>query len=247
MDGLRAPVQTYLDHGYGDIRGMSSRFSALVLAHLMAAQTQAGIAGGAAEIGTFEGRLFIAMGLSLAPHERLFGADSFDWPDAGVEDRLRANIAAHGLDGATATIWRGDSKTIEPATILAALGGPARIIHVDGDHTDEALTADLALAEAVTMPQGLIVLDDMLHPIYPLLVLTVQRFLDAHADWQVAAVIDRESLAGATKFVLARRDMAGFVLTALQRRLPEVLVAGAAHFPGYIAPIVSPTPALPVL
>ena len=243
MMGLPAKLETYLADGYGRVRGMSSGFSARVVGHLMAAQTAAGQRGGVAEIGTFEGRFFIAMGLCLAPGEKLFGADTFDWPDAEVETRLRANMAAHGVVGAT--IWRGNSAGLDAADILAALGGPARIIHVDGDHTDTALTHDLTLAAAVVAQHGLIILDDMLHPIYPLLVLVVQRFLQARPEWQVAAVIDRESLSGAAKFVLARRVTAPYVLAALEARMARSLVLGAAHFAGYEAPIVSPHPELP--
>ncbi|UPY35802.1 class I SAM-dependent methyltransferase [Sediminicoccus sp. KRV36] len=242
---LSPRLESYLDRDYARIRGMSSRFAARVVAHLMAAQAAAGITGGAAEIGTFEGRFFIAMGLSLAPGERLFGADSFDWPDDQVEQRLRANMAAMGVDVAAHTIWRGDSRILAPAEILAALGGKARIIHVDGDHTDGALTADLALAVQVVRPDGLIVLDDMLHPIYPLLILTVQRFLDAHPDWQVACVLDRESLSGAAKFVLARHDQAPRIAGWLEARLPAFMVAMRAQFAGHDAPIVAPAPELP--
>jgi len=242
---LPSQVEAYLTGGYGQVRGMSSGFAARVVAHLMAAQAAAGIAGGAAEIGTFEGRFFIAMGLSLAPGERIFGADSFDWPDDGVEARLRANMAKQGLAAAIATIWRGDSARLTAADILGPLGAPARIIHIDGDHTDAALTADLALAVQVVRPEGLIVLDDMLHPIYPMLVLTVQRFLQTQPEWQVACVIDRESLSGAAKFILARRAKAAEVAEWLRERLPASFVAVMAQFPGYEAPIVAPAPGLP--
>ena len=237
---------TYLRDGYFRVRGMSSLFAARVVTALMRTQTSAGITGGAAEIGTFEGRFFIAMGLALTQGERLFGADSFDWPDDQVEARLRANMAAHGIAAERATIWRGQSVNLTPPDILAALGGPARIIHVDADHTDHSLSADLLLAAAVVRPDGLIVLDDMLHPAYPLLILAVHRFLAARPDWRVAAVIDRESLSGAAKFVLARRETGEFVFESLRAAMPEALVAMTARFEDHEATIVSPTPALPV-
>ncbi len=242
---LSEQVEAYLKAGYARVRGMSSGFAGRVVAELMAAQSAAGIAGGAAEIGTFEGRFFIAMAHSLAPGERLFGVDTFDWPDAHVEDRLRANLAAERVDMSRTTVLRAHSARLPPETVTGAIGGLARIIHVDGDHEEASLRADLALAIQVVRQDGLIVLDDMLHPIYPTLIVTVQRFLDAHPDWQVACVIDRESLSGAAKFVLARRDHAPAVAAWLHERMPEAVVVMAARFAGYDAPIVSPAPGLP--
>jgi hypothetical protein len=53
---------------------------------------------------------------------------------------------------------------------------------------------------------GLLVLDDMLHPGYPTLMVAVQEYLAAHPEMCVLAVIDRETIVAATKFVLCRRD-----------------------------------------
>ena len=45
----------------------------------------------------------------------------------------------------------------------------------------------------------------MLHPGYPILALTVHAFLDANPDWRVLAIIDREDIVGAAKYLLCRR------------------------------------------
>ena len=242
MEPLPAKIEDYLNHGYARVRGMSSGFAGRVVAHLMRAQTEAGIDGGAAEIGAFEGRFLILMGLALQPKERLFGADSFDWPDNEVETRLRANLTTHGVE---ATVWRGDSTTLTAEEVRRSLGGPARIVHVDADHTDRSLRVDLQLAASIVRPDGLIVLDDMVHPIYPLLIVTVQRFLADNPDWRVAAVIDRESLSAAAKFVLARPGQEDFVFETLRRAMPEALCEMMADFGTYRATIVSPAPGLP--
>ena len=66
---------------------------------------------------------------------------------------------------------------------------------------------DLDRAAAVMMPEGLIVLDDMLHPGYPTLMVAVHEWLGRNPDWVVLAVIDRETIVAQTKFVLCRKDM----------------------------------------
>ena len=82
-----------------------------------------------------------------------------------------------------------------------------RFWHLDGDHSRAQLLADLALAEATLHPQGIICLDDMLHPGYPLLVVAVHEWLERHPDWRVLCVIDREDIVAAAKFLLCHKDV----------------------------------------
>ena len=56
-------VDRYLANGYDQVRGFSSRFAATICGHLLRRQSELGIRGSVAEIGTFEGRFFIALGL----------------------------------------------------------------------------------------------------------------------------------------------------------------------------------------
>ena len=95
---------------------------------------------------------------------------------------------------------------MQPAELLAKLGGrPPRFVHIDGEHSRAALSKDLELATAVLAPAGVIVLDDMLHPGYPTLMVAVQDYLQRHPEMCVLCVIDRETVVAATKFVLCRR------------------------------------------
>ena len=64
-----AAVDRYLAKGYDEVRGMSSRFSATICGHLLRRQSEMGVHGSVAEIGTFEGRFFIAMALALGNGE----------------------------------------------------------------------------------------------------------------------------------------------------------------------------------
>ncbi|MFM2423206.1 MAG: hypothetical protein RL291_1736 [Pseudomonadota bacterium] len=203
-----AAVDRYLDTGYDTVVGMSSRFAAAVVTRIMAIQNEMGIAGPIAEIGTFEGRFFIAMAHALKPGEVALGMDLFDWPNPQIIDRFEANCAKHGVDPSKRITWKVDSRETKAETLLEKLGGKRpRVFHVDGEHSRHALKRDLALAAHVMAPDGVIVLDDMLHPGYPTLMVTVQEFLEANPEIVVLAVIDRETITGATKFVLCRKSM----------------------------------------
>jgi hypothetical protein len=200
-------VDRYLAAGYESVVGMSSRFAAAVTCGLMRIQTELGVTGPIAEIGTFEGRFFIAMAHALAEGETALGIDLFDWPNAEVMDRFEANCAKHGVPLERRITWKADSRSMQPEDLLAKLGGRrVRLFHVDGEHSRHALTRDLELATKVLAPGGVIVLDDMLHPGYPTLMLSVQAYLEAHPEMCVLCIIDRETIVAATKFVICHRD-----------------------------------------
>ena len=201
-----AAAEHYLEHGYHQVLGMSSRFAAAVCCRLMGLQHDLGVTGHVAEIGTFEGRFFIALAHCLEAGERALGMDVFSWPDEGVKDRFEANCARHGIAPERRVTWKADSAITTPAELLAKAGGPVRMFHIDGDHARASLTRDLELATATIAPGGLIVLDDMLHPGYPTLMVAVQQYLERHPEMVVLAVIDRETIVAATKFVLCRAD-----------------------------------------
>jgi predicted O-methyltransferase YrrM len=198
-------VDQYLDSGYASVVGMSSRFAAAVTCGLMRIQSELGVTGPVAEIGTFEGRFFIAMAHALAPGENALGIDLFDWPNPEVIDRFEANCDKHGVPADRRITWRADSRTMKPADLLDKLGCQrVRLFHVDGEHSRGALTRDLELATAVLADGGVIVLDDMLHPGYPTLMVAVQEYLQKHPEMVVLCIIDRETIVAATKFVLCQ-------------------------------------------
>lgn len=200
-------VDRYLDTGYATVPGMSSRFAAAVCCGLLRIQHELEVAGPVVEIGPFEGRFFIALAHTLQKGEIALGIDLFDWPNPEVKDRFEANCAKHGVPAERRIVWKADSRTMTPAELLAKLGGkPARFIHIDGEHSRAALTKDLELATAALSPEGIIVLDDMLHPGYPTLMVAVQDYLGRHPEMCVLCIIDRETVVAATKFVLCRTE-----------------------------------------
>jgi hypothetical protein len=199
-------VDAYLDDGYDKVIGMSSRFAAAICCGLLRIQSELGVKGPVAEVGAFEGRFFIALAKSLHDGERALGIDVFEWPNAQVIDRFEANCERHRVPAEKRITWKADSNKMTAAELLAKVGGQkVRLIHVDGEHSQAALTKDLELATAVIGEGGVIVLDDMLHPGYPTLMVAVHAYLERHSDMTVLCIIDRESIFAATKFVLCQK------------------------------------------
>lgn len=200
-------VDHYLATGYSLVPGMSSRFAAAICCGLLRMQTGMGVTGPVAEIGPFEGRFFIALSHALAFGEKALAIDLFDWPNPEVMGRFEANCAKHGVPAERRIAWKADSRKMRPEELLAKLDGRrARFIHIDGEHSRAALTQDLELATAVLAGEGLIALDDMLHPGYPTLMVAVHEYLGRHPEMCVLCIIDRETVVAATKFVLCRAE-----------------------------------------
>jgi predicted O-methyltransferase YrrM len=237
-------VDRYIDNGYDTVRGMSSRFAATICGHLIRRQSELGITGHIAEIGTFEGRFFIAMALGLADGERALGIDTFNWPNEGLLDLFHSHCARHGLAQERYVAIKGDVRKLSAEDIRTTLGGPIRFWHVDGDHSRESLSADLDLATATLHREGLIVLDDMLHPGYPLLLVAVYEWLERHPDWRVLAVIDREDIVAAAKFVLCHKDVvARFEQDLMDTFKAQHFVLGS-EWERYFCVVLTPNPRL---
>jgi hypothetical protein len=224
---------------------MSSRFAAAICGHLIGRQPVLGIGGDIIEIGTFEGRFFIATALGLVTGEQALAIDRFDWPDADVEARFLANCAAHGVTRDRLLTWKADSREITSEALREKLGGrPIRFVHIDSHHSRACLTHELELVAPVLHRDGVICLDDMLHPGYPMMTSAVFAFFNRHPQMRLLCIIDREDIVAAPKFLLCRSEAVALyepVLLAAFSRFHFVL---NADMETYMALVLTPRPRL---
>lgn len=66
------------------------------------------------------------------------------------------------------------------------------LVHVDGDHSESACLMDLERASEILAPEGVIVLDDWHHPMFPGVGSALHRFL-AQENFAVFAVTNRKA------------------------------------------------------
>ena len=238
-------IDRYLAEGYGRVRGMSSRFSAAICGHLIRRQSSLGISGDLVEIGTFEGRFFIAMALGLAPGEKALGIDRFDWPNAEIERRFLANCAAHGVSNDRFSSWKTDSQKISTSDLSAKLGNrPVRFVHIDSLHTRECLTNDLELVDPVLHPAGIVGIDDMLHPGYPMVVTAVFDYFARHPEKRLLCIIDREDIVAAPKFLICGSEALAFYTEDLLSAFSRFHYVLNADMETYSALVLTPRPRL---
>jgi Methyltransferase domain len=238
-------IDLYLAQSYERVRGMSSRFAAAICGHLIRRQTALGIGGHIVEVGTFEGRFFIAMALGLAPGEKALGIDRFDWPDAGVEGRFLANCAALGIVADRYLSWKTDSREITSDELREKLSGrPVRFVHIDSHHSRECLTNDLELVAPLLHRDGIICLDDMLHPGYPMMTSAVYEYFARHADMRLLCVVDREDIVAAPKFLICRGDALALYEQDLLSAFSRFHFVLNADMETYFALVLTPRPRL---
>ncbi|MCZ8181858.1 MAG: class I SAM-dependent methyltransferase [Beijerinckiaceae bacterium] len=241
-------LDAYLARGYEEVRGMSSGFAASIAGHLIRRQSEMGIGGHLAEIGTFEGRFFIAMALGLKAGEHAIGVDVFTWPSEKVLDNLHAHCRRFGLGPAEYTAIKGNTRGMTGDDLLAPAGGGAiRFFHIDGEHDDANVTQDLDLAAPLMHPHGLICLDDMLHPGYPELTESVHRWLRAHPEWRVLAILDREDIVAAAKYVLCRVESVALYEKDLLEAFAAQVFPMGAECVGHFTMVLTPTPRLAIV
>ena len=125
-----------------------------------------------------------------------------------------------------------------------APGKRVRFFHIDGEHTQDHLSKDLALGFATLDAKGVLCLDDMLHPGYPTLALTVDAFLRANPELRVFCVIDREDIVAAAKFMMCREEQVAFYTDALTQAFPQFVWPLGADFVTYKALVLAPEPRL---
>jgi hypothetical protein len=238
-------VDHYLASGFDAVRGFSSRFSATICGHLLRRQNELGVHGSVAEIGTFEGRFFIALGLALGAGEHAYGFDLFAWPGSDVLQRLLVNTDTHGLarDRFSPLAFDTGKLTADQFSHLTG-AAPLRFVHIDGDHSPAALTHDLGLAHASLHPHGLICVDDMLHPAFPFLVVVIHDYLKRNPEMRLMCVIDREDIVGAPKFLLCRAESVRLYEADLMEsfKAQHLTIGGDAM--GHLAVVLTPHPHL---
>ena len=239
---MRQPklLRQYLSHGYYSIEGMSSKIAAKVASSLLIHQTACGIRGPSAEIGVFRGRFAIALALALEESERFVAIDLFAEPK--MIATFRSNLKRWNVPVEQVDIWTADTSMLPDGVLRERLGGSvARLIHIDGNHTPKALAHDLALAALALGPGGILILDDMHHPYYPLLMVSVFDFLAAHPEYRLLAIIDRASLVEATKYVLCERDRVDSYSDHILSSFPTHAQRDLVDFVDYKAIVITAT------
>ena len=160
-----------------------------------------------AEIGVFHGKVLIGLAMALRPGERVVAVDVFDCGGVDFEAAFRANVERFAIPAGKLVVRRGDSADLTTGQWREMLGGPARLVHVDGDHSCLAALTDLDLAASCLSPDGVMVVDDVFNPYHPGVTEAAASFLERREDLAAIALVDRSGplATGGPKLIIAPR------------------------------------------
>ncbi|HEX8166858.1 MAG TPA: class I SAM-dependent methyltransferase [Beijerinckiaceae bacterium] len=123
---------------------------------LFDAQATRGVSGSFLEIGVWTGIGLSAMGMRAAPDEKIAGIDLYI-----QRDKVRDNYEAlTGRSFETLRFFERSSLAVRKAGTLQAEHGSFRWIHIDGEHSFDAVCNDLEFAMDLMKDEGIVVVDD---------------------------------------------------------------------------------------
>jgi hypothetical protein len=235
----RSVLADYLDLRYSSVPGFSSQFSARIMTGLILWQQSQGIEGDIGEIGVYQGRSMIALALAAAPKDKIVAVDTFAWP-VDCLSRFLTNAKQFLVNQEALVPLAANSASLSSRDLInAGSGRRFRFLHIDGDHSPEALARDLTLAIAALTRDGVICLDDMLHPLYPELPIVVHSFLKSKRDLRVFCIIDRADIVAASKYLICNKSYFAKYSAAITELFKIYVFKYSAEFRHYRATIVS--------
>lgn len=130
-----------------------------------------GLAGDTLEIGVHHGLSAIAVAAMRGERRRFVAIDQFDKvhpenlspPGFGNRTRLLENMGRFYDDLSFVTTIAGPSATLDPED----LGREFTFCHIDGGHSVQEAYVDVELATEVSLPGGLVAIDDYFNPAFP--------------------------------------------------------------------------------
>jgi len=134
--------------------------SAVIWDTMLSGQVNRAIRGSLAEFGTFKGFGAALLCAYLVDRELAWLVDI-----ANCEPEASSRIAEVGGSHVLANVKfvQMDSMRLRQ-THNEAVGGNCRFIHIDGEHSYDAVINDLTVAESWLIPQGVIAVDDFFNP-----------------------------------------------------------------------------------
>ena len=203
----------YLASGLSRVDGWLNPVSAAFVGSLGAFQRSQGWTGSCGEIGVHHGKLFLALHLLRDPDRPSFAINLFE------DQHLNSDGSGNGDYGAfmrniqrwagrtdDVKIFKGSSLDLDPARVIEACGR-SRLCSVDGGHTEACTRNDLEIAEAVSEPYGVTIIDDVFNEFFPEVAMGLQSYV-AKGRLRPFAITPNKVMLTDPQFARAYRDWA---------------------------------------
>jgi predicted O-methyltransferase YrrM len=172
---LELPIENYhrFLRAFVDVPGWFYPQSAATWDILLSYQEAHGIVGNLLEIGVYQGKSAGMAALHRQGEESCVFVDPL--PMDGIRQRLEQL-----LPDAKCEYIQELSQYLPRHAFVRDAARDFRWIHIDGEHSAQAMQNDLTIAETLLSDRGILVVDDFFSPSYPQITQAVFRFLDAN-------------------------------------------------------------------
>jgi predicted O-methyltransferase YrrM len=164
--------QRFLD-SFSDVPGWFYPESAAIWDTLLSYQTASNIYGNLLEIGVFQGKSAAMAALHRQGEETCILVDPL--PLKGARQRIESV-----LPEAKCEYIQEMSQHLPRHAFVRDAARDFRWIHIDGEHSAQAMQNDLAIAESLLSDRGILVIDDFFSASYPQITQAVFRFMDVN-------------------------------------------------------------------
>ncbi len=149
-----AQIEDYIKHDGNGIPGWFYQDDMLYFYYVSIVQMDLGVAGNICELGVFQGKSLILLGMIKHDTENLIGIDMFD---QAAQNTVTENLQKYNL---TAELLQADTAQCTREWAEDFFAGPVRFLHIDAGHGFFDVYRDLLLFSHVVADAGVIVLDD---------------------------------------------------------------------------------------
>ncbi len=147
-------IEDYIRHDGAGIPGWFFRDDMLYFYYVGLAQIDLGVAGSVCELGVFEGKSLVLLGMIKRESEDLIGIDKFDQRE---KNTVIENLGKYDL---VAELFQANTTKCTLEWARDFFLRPVRFLHIDAGHDFFEVYRDLLLFSRVVADAGVIVLDD---------------------------------------------------------------------------------------
>jgi len=166
-------LNRYIKSGIEKVHGWLEQTDVDYILEIVNYQNQSNIYGSVGEIGVHHGKLFILLNLLTREDEHSFAIDLFDEQKENIDRSglgdlriFKSNLDNYATNNQNIEILSMNSLNLDKNFYRETSSKKFKLFSIDGGHHYKAVINDLKIAEEVIVDGGVVLLDDLLNPLW---------------------------------------------------------------------------------
>ena len=166
-------LNRYIKSGIEKVHGWLEQTDVDYILEIVNYQNQSNIYGSVGEIGVHHGKLFILLNLLTREDEHSFAIDLFDEQKENIDRSglgdlriFKSNLDNYATNNQNIEILSMNSLNLDKNFYREKSSKKFKLFSIDGGHHYKAVINDLKIAEEVIVDGGVVLLDDLLNPLW---------------------------------------------------------------------------------